>query len=219
MKAPAASPTSRSYTGLDAAYKFFNYWLFDDKLPDCLITLQRHKGAYGYFSGQRFALKDSQEITDEIALNPQTFEARTPIEILSTLVHEMCHLWQQHFGKPGRAGYHNVQWVEVALEVGLTPYAVDDPEMRQTGDKVSHKIEPDGRFEKYAKRFLEKHDLGIYVDRAGEEEKAARTRKAASKTRYTCPACELNAWAKPGVNLVCGDCQEEMEPEEAAEPE
>ena len=85
---------------------------------------------------------------------------------------------------------------------------------RGTGDKVGHTIEPDGRFALAAKTFLERNSLGLYIDRAGEDEKKARTRKAASKTRYTCPACELNAWAKPGVNLVCGDCQEEMESEE-----
>lgn len=219
MKAPAASPTGRSYTDLDRAYAFFNDRLFEGKLPGCLITLQRHKGAYGYFSRQRFALKDGQETTDEIALNPATFEGRTPIEILSTLVHEQCHLWQAHFGKPGRGAYHNQEWVEVMLEVGLIPQAVGGPMGKGTGDKVGHRIEPDGRFERAATEFLDKNTLGLYIDRAGEEEKKVRTRKAASKTRYTCPACELNAWAKQGVNLVCGDCQEEMEAEEAAEPE
>jgi hypothetical protein len=53
----------------------------------------------------------------------------------------------------------------------------------------------------------------LYRDRLGEEE-ATRRRKAASKTKYTCPGCRTNAWAKPGVNLVCGDCGETMEPQE-----
>ena len=78
----ATSPTGRSYSDLDRAYQHFNEYLFSGKLPNCLITLQRHANAYGYFSGNRFGLKDSKEITDEIALNPQTFESRTPIEIL-----------------------------------------------------------------------------------------------------------------------------------------
>jgi transcription elongation factor Elf1 len=43
----------------------------------------------------------------------------------------------------------------------------------------------------------------------------ARRKKAASKTRYTCPDCQMNAWAKPGVHLVCGDCGERMAAEEA----
>ena len=36
-------------------------------------------------------------------------------------------------------------------------------------------------------------------------------RKAASKTKYTCPDCEQNAWARPSANLVCGDCEVQME--------
>jgi hypothetical protein len=39
-------------------------------------------------------------------------------------------------------------------------------------------------------------------------------KKAASKTKYTCPLCDLNAWAKPDARLICGDCSEEMEAEE-----
>ncbi|MGD0105144.1 MAG: hypothetical protein ABSC06_14035 [Rhodopila sp.] len=37
----SASPTSRTYNGLDGAYSFFNQRLFSATLPDCLITLQR----------------------------------------------------------------------------------------------------------------------------------------------------------------------------------
>jgi hypothetical protein len=62
--------------------------------------------------------------------------------------------------------------------------------------------------------FLDQHTLGLYVDRAGDVDGEKRQPQSASKTRYTCPACELNAWAKPDANLVCGDCQETMEAEE-----
>ena len=55
-----------------------------------LITMQRHKGAYGYFHSNRFGRHDSpDQTTDEIALNPAGFSHRTPTEILSTLVHEI----------------------------------------------------------------------------------------------------------------------------------
>ncbi len=38
-----------------------------------------------------------------------------------------------------------------------------------------------------------------------------RKKKTASKTKYTCPACGQNAWAKPGAQLICGDCYDEDE--------
>ena len=36
-----------------------------------------------------------------------------------------------------------------------------------------------------------------------------RKKKAASKTKYTCPNCDANAWAKPEAQLICGTCYEE----------
>ena len=35
-------------------------------------------------------------------------------------------------------------------------------------------------------------------------------KKLASKTKYTCPDCGLNAWAKPDCTLVCAECQSAM---------
>jgi predicted SprT family Zn-dependent metalloprotease len=215
-----ASPT-RTYTSLDAAYSHFNRTLFGGSLPHCLITMQRHKGAYGYFSGDRFASLDNPEdITDEIALNPAHFASRTPTKILSTLVHEMVHLWQHRDknAKPGRRGYHNKEWAEKMREVGLIPIAVSDtgqPNGKDTGEKVSHTIEEGGRFDKACAAYLATKPAILYQDRAGEGE--TRKKKSASKTKYTCPDCQANAWAKPDTNLVCGDCDQPMEAEEPGE--
>lgn len=35
--------------------------------------------------------------------------------------------------------------------------------------------------------------------------------RAGRRSRYTCPGCDLNAWAKPGVKLICGECESVME--------
>jgi hypothetical protein len=64
-----ATPARRTYTSLDAACDYFNRKRFAAQLPLCLITMQRYKGAYGDFSGARFAsLDDPKEVTDEICL-------------------------------------------------------------------------------------------------------------------------------------------------------
>jgi predicted SprT family Zn-dependent metalloprotease len=209
-----ARPT-RTYTSLDAAYEHFNRELFEGTLPPCLITMQRHQGAYGYFSGGRFASLDGVEIADEIALNPAHFAGRTATETLSTLVHEMAHLWQHHFGKPPRRCYHERQWAAKMREIGLIPSDTGRPGGKETGQRMSHVIEPGGRFERACEAFLATDAAILYHDRAGEGEDVARARKtkAASKTKYTCPACGLNAWAKPDAHLLCGDCEEEMEAE------
>jgi predicted SprT family Zn-dependent metalloprotease len=215
MKKP--DPTRSTYDGLNAAYAFFNRELFGGKLPACLLTMQRHRGAYGYFSGNRFAsLDNAKEIVDEIALNPVNFARRTPTEILSTLVHEMVHLWHHRdpHGNPGRRGYHNKEWAKQMKVVGLLPTDTGLPGGKETGERVTHMIEPGGRFEKACAAFLAKHPAVLYLDRAGQGDATAK-KKAASKTKFTCPDCEQNAWAKADANLVCGDCNQPMEAEEA----
>lgn len=208
---------THTYTSLDAAYDHFNRELFAGQLPPCLITMQRHKGAYGYFSGGRFAmLGASSTLADEIALNPQHFERCGPVGVLDTLVHEMAHLWQFHFGKPSRNGYHNKEWAAKMKEVGLIPSTTGQPGGAETGQKVSDYPETGGRFERAVAAFLATTKPTLFHDPYGEEEKEKRKKKSASKTKYTCPVCGMNAWAKPEVVLICGDCREELEPEEAA---
>lgn len=203
------NPTHQTYNGLTAAYAFFNERLFAGRLPACLITMQRQNKAYGYFAGGRFGTRDGREVTDEIALNPSHFKARTTEESLSTLVHEMVHLWQHHFGKPSRSGYHNKEWAAMMKTVGLTPSDTGAPGGRETGQRVSHFIAAGGAF---ARACTELRKSGVelrYVELWDDE--ATRKKKAASKTRYTCPDCGVNAWAKPGVQLVCGDCDLALE--------
>lgn len=203
----STSPTSRTYNGLDGAYSFFNQRLFSGTLPDCLITLQRKNGAYGYFSGDRFATPDGSDLTDEIALNPKHFR-RASEACLSTLVHEMVHLRQYHSGKPSRTGYHNKEWASMMSEVGLIASDTGAPGGRQVGQKVSHYVETGGAFEVACAELLSSGFDTLLVDLSSYDN--ARVKKAASKTRYTCVTCLAKAWAKPGTKLTCGDCDAEI---------
>jgi predicted SprT family Zn-dependent metalloprotease len=214
------NPTTQTYTSLSTAYDFFNQELFSGSLPPCLITMQRHRGAYGYFSGERFAnTSDPKDVTDEIALNPAHFATRKAVEVLSTLVHEMVHLWQHHYGKPPRKGYHDRQWAAKMHEIGLIPSATGEEGGKETGQRMSHLIAENGRFAQAVSKLLAEHPAILYSDRS--DNNTIRKKKAASKTKYTCPVCGLNAWAKPQAPLVCGDCQERMQAEnlEGAEDE
>ena len=203
-------PTHRTYTGLDAAYDHFNRELFAGQLPPCLITMQRHKGAYGYFSGNRFAsIADPEDITDEIALNPAHFANRTPTQTLSTLVHEMAHLWQHHHGKPSRNGYHNKEWAAKMREIGLIPSHTAQPGGKETGQKVSHYIDDSGRFAKACTAYLATAPAILYHDRAGDGEDPQE--EGRQQDQIHLPGCGQNAWAKPDAHLICGDCEEPME--------
>ena len=202
------TPTKKTYDGLNHAYGFFNDRLFGGRLPPCLITMQRSKKAYGYFAGGRFGTRDGREITDEIALNPSHFSSRTTEQSLSTLVHEMTHLEQHHFGTPSRSGYHNRELAGLMRAVGLIPSDTGAPGGKETGQSMTHYIEPGGRFEQACGELIRQGFDVPYVELWADE--AARKKKAASKTKYTCPACAANAWAKPETRLICGDCAEPM---------
>lgn len=195
----------RVYAGLNDAYAFFNRELFGDQLPPCLITLQRHRRAYGYFSRRRFARVGADEdVTDEIALNPAHFRAGAEGDALSTLVHEMAHLWQYHFGKPGRGNYHNQEWAEKMQGLGLIPSQTGKPGGKMTGQPMTHYIAPDGLFARVCAAYLAQGRAVFYRDIVVPQTGGAE--KDRSKTKYTCPGCGLNAWAKPEVTLFCGAC-------------
>lgn len=120
-------PTPQTYAELQLAYDHFNQALFSGELPPCLLTLQREKQTHGYYSAKRFVHRDGQSFTDEIALNPSFFSIVPPQEIMQTIVHEMVHAWQFHFGKPGRRGYHNQEWAEKMEAIGLMPSSTGQP--------------------------------------------------------------------------------------------
>ncbi len=140
------SPTDEAYSEWQMAYDHFNQALFGGILPYCLITLQREKHTMGYFSSDRFANRSGQK-TDEIAINPSYFAVCGVDEALQTLVHEMCHLWQHHFGSPGRGRYHNKEWADFMENIGLMPSHTGSPGGRKTGDKIADYIVPGGPME------------------------------------------------------------------------
>jgi len=212
---PSRNPTKKTYDDLTTAYDFFNERLFGGTLPRCLITMQRKNKSYGYFAGGRFGTPDGGEITDEIALNPSHFRTRTTEQNLSTLAHEMVHLQQHHGGKPSRTGYHNTEWAVMMKAVGLIPSDTGAPGGKETGQHVSHYIEAGGAFDRACAELVALGFIMPYVELWAEGEEKTRKKKAASKTKYTCPSCELNAWAKPDVLLLCGECEVELQAEES----
>ena len=197
-------PTEETYSELQSAYDHFNNTLFNRKLPPCLITLQRHGRYYGYFSPQRFKHRDEDKITDEIAINPDHINKVDITEVLATLVHEMVHLQQSHFGSPSRTGYHNKEWARMMESIGLIPSDTGTPGGNKTGQAMSHYIEPNGLFDRSCRQLLKQGVKLSWGDRFGKNEQKPKN----GRIKYTCPSCRLNAWAKPDASLQCGECQE-----------
>jgi hypothetical protein len=200
--------TGGEYTAFEEAYNWFNAQLFENVLPPCLITLQRKARSRGYFANDRFEHRAGGSTTDEIALNPDTFRSRSDKEILSTLVHEMVHCWQRHLGKVGRSGYHNKEWAARMMSVGLMPSDTGNAGGHTTGQSMTHYIMDGAPFDRAADTLLAT-GFQLRWQSYGFNEEEGRG-KVATRTKYTCPECGLNAWARPSANLVCGDCEVQM---------
>ncbi len=255
-------PTEEAYEELQHAYDFYNQALFDGQLPPCLITLQRQKRTFSYYSRRRFIRRDGRQ-TDEIALNPEYFAVIPMIEVLQSLVHEMVHLWQNHFGHPSRACYHNSEWADKLESLGLVPSDTGEPGGNRTGQTMSEFVVAGGRFEFVTQRLLADgfeiswldrfpaqppsrpawplsliqanepqpgHWLEMAQDEEEREEHEVALRAMAEaciplnkshrelqletredenrshRDKYTCPACEMNVWGKPGLFVKCGLC-------------
>lgn len=209
------------YVTLETAYRWLNCEFFEGKLPGAILTLQRHHLTYGYFAPKRFSAKLTGVMgqdADEIALNPYEF-TRPDIDIFATLLHELCHQWQAYFGTASRQGYHNQEWSTKMEEVGLIPSATGAPGGAKTGQHMSHYIDPNGRFAgAYAQKLFKVEWVDNWDGYPSTPEpgapvpgKPAKGKKyPVSKQKYSCPTCGLNAWAKPGIHLVCGDCQVDL---------
>jgi hypothetical protein len=200
--------TPAQYQAFQEAYDFFNVELFNASLPHVLVTLQRKAKAKGYFSPERFSGRVEETAAHELAMNPDHFTGRSDEEILSTLVHEMAHVWRQGNGKPPRPAYHDRKWAEKMKDIGLYPTSTGAPGGKETGQSVTHYIVSEGR---YALSFskLQANGFQLRWQSVAPGANAQAKAKKASKTKYTCPSCDQNAWAKPDASLICGNCYEE----------
>jgi len=208
----SAALTAAEYGTLQKAYDYFNGSLFEGSLPQVLITLQRHRGARGYFSSDRFKRRDNaRKHVHELALNPDAFPGRSDEEILSTLVHEQVHVWQREFGHPGRGRYHNREWAAKMHSIGLMPSTTGEPGGAVTGECVTHYILDGGPFQVACRSFLERYRL-VCESAVGRDSGSglagAEMTKTQTRTKFTCPNCGLNAWAKPDALIDCHRCSE-----------
>ncbi len=199
--------TSQQYLDFQTAFDFFNAKLFAGALPQVLVTLQRHSKARGYFAPERFHGRGNKVTIHEIALNPDCFCDETDESILSTLAHEMAHLWQQALGRAPRRCYHDRQWASKMKEIGLQPTTTGGADGKETGQNCTHFVIKGGA---YARAYKELAGQGLKLRWESPAPMAAEAKaKSESKTKFTCPSCEQNAWAKPDAVLICGNCFEE----------
>lgn len=202
-----ANPTKTMYDSLYASYDHFHRELFEGTLTPVVLLVHRKRNAHGYFWQDQWKAKgDKDAKIAEIALNPDTM-GRSIREVLSTLVHEMCHQWDALYGKVPSHG-HGKTWGAKMDEVGLTPTSTGQAGGKRTGRKVTHMIVDGGAFDESFKRLIA---TGVDFSWFTSPEVKLRKRDL-SKVKYTCPMCQTNIWAKTGLHsLWCSDCDTHFE--------
>lgn len=216
-------PTKRFYGLFQYIFDFYNGELFDDEIKDCLIVIARQKNVAGHYAHKRwFHVKDQE--TDELALNPSMFVKFPLIEICQTVVHEMCHGWQYHYGKPSRAGYHNKEWANKMIEVGLMPSTTGTVGGKIVGQGMNDYPLEGGKFMEVTEELMNS-DLftGLYLEVNPEIADLINENsplfdqvkdltlaqieskpKGPIKAKYSCNCS--NVWGRPDLELHCKLC-------------
>ncbi len=218
--------TINQYNYLDQLYRYYNQQLFDLKLPDILLTFIRANKTAGMFSTNRW-LDNEDKLVHEISINPDHIRERFDVEFHQTLVHEMCHLWQEEFGDPGRKGYHNKQWANKMIEIGLMPSSTGREGGKTTGQNMSDYVIEEGLFQKAFKSLqennmeplpLEPENSHLYCKETNaygsvtflpvprEENKRTKT---GTRVKYSC-GCGQNIWGKKDLKVYCLDCNSDF---------
>lgn len=199
------TPTELQAEALVYWFDHFNKFLFGGELDrnKVIIINSRQRGALGHFWGERWANPDLTvtERNCEISLNPDHMFGRSVKDIASTFVHEMCHMWQEYYGKPGRNGYHNKEWSNKMVSVGLKPYCIKTGKL--SGPRCSHKIVEGEVFEQAFEEIPDQHKkpfMGI---------PAPKGAKNVGYPKFSCPKCKQVARAKDSAKLICGKCYAE----------
>lgn len=194
------------------AFDHFNAALFEGNLSRPMLILSRNQAIIGgYFSPNQW--HDGDNKVHEIALNANACATADLLAVMGWLVHEMIHLWQFEQGKPSRAGYHNKEFANKCRALGLEPKDLQTG--ADVGQKLTTTIISGGLADNAIAALPDEAILPwecnlLHIDQGKNGKKKDKDRdkqKSGSRAKYTCPVCSLNAWAKPGAKIICGDCE------------
>jgi len=227
------TPTAKQFKAFEGGYDYFNDLLFNGSLPPVILNLSRKSKAMGFVAPFRWRKSEDEEgkgSIHELSINPEIL-SMSAIDVYSTLVHEMCHIWQYEHGKPSRNGYHNKQWANKMETVGLIPSHTGREGGNKTGQNMSDYPKKNGVFLKALDKMPDEFKLpftsvegdrrisnnalmGLINLMEGEE----TTSKSGKRTKYTC-SCGFNVWGKDGLKITCDECKTSfVSSKEAAAP-
>ncbi len=192
-------PTESDLAKLEKAKAFFNQELWPDTpLPPNFFLYQRKPHSRGHFHKRNMHSRSSTARIDEISLNPDCFPGHTDEEILSTLVHEMCHQWRSLQDGDPASGYHDRVWSREMYRIGLNASHTGKAGGKPNGYHMDHFIMQGG---KYQQAYAKLAATGLEISWQSNPQTETEKKKTESKTKYTCATCGANAWGKPDLKI------------------
>jgi len=204
---------------LQRMFKLLNATYFNNELERPVITIltDTTSGAYGWISVAKVWSSKDNAWFREINLCAEHLN-RAPELIVTTLMHEMCHLFniQRGIQDTSRAGtYHNREFKNVAEARGLIVeknakygYCVTKPTPEFT--QLVKKNCRTGCFKlERQKTYRDGTPKITKTGSDGKEKTVTRTKQSSRK--YICPNCGVIVRATKDVNIKCGDCDVTME--------
>lgn len=207
---------------LKELYRIFdgiNEKYFDNSLPKVFITLQqgkkKNKSTYGTFYPESWAENQGTEVDEatgmvkvqaseerfhEIGMSAEYF-TRPVGNWCGTLCHEMVHLYcrENEIEDTSNKGvYHNKNFKREAEKRGLI--------IEQAPTIGWSVTTPSTDFIEFINTLKIDEDVFSYF-----RDTKLDPSKTTEKKRYVCPLCGLQVQAKKDKNIICGDCEKQMD--------
>lgn len=171
-----------------------------------------------------------------LGINPR-YLAQGNEYVLSTLCHELCHIYENALIHIPRGGYHDKAWADLMKDCGLEPVYLN-----KSKTSVNEKIIEGGEFEAFVKDFTDEYgdyfnvveysqtvaqgykdknpDSDADLSDAPTADNADKPIKVynRNKIKYEC-SCGNKVWGKAGLHLHCEDCQSEFVEEDREDEE
>lgn len=209
--------TSRLAGQLEKLFRMLNEDMFGGQLEQPIITIQSTPRAYGHYSVSPIWTVNGEELRHEINIGAGSLANRPIEEVVSTLLHEMVHYYDDcvlHVVDCSNGGhYHNRRFKDTAESVGLIVTKSDKYGWAHTAPSDSliewildHNIEEI--------RINRNESTGIRItggnNAASGGVSVTTTTTKPHNYRYECPCCHAVARSGKPLRLICADCMELM---------
>jgi hypothetical protein len=195
---------------LHKAFNVFNENLFSNELPEPAILIQNQgnrKNILGWCSTQQIWVDKKNEIT-KYEINIVAERLNRPLfEIMSTLLHEMVHLYNltHDIKDVSRAGtYHNKTFKKMGERFGL---------IIDKAPKIGWSV---SRLQESTKDLIVENGINedaFTLSRRSNEKLGGGSSRKTSSRKYRCPICGNSVRATKDLLVICGVCNVPYEKE------